>query len=1116
MKDIDPNSNALSLTEQLTINFYNWERLGRGWHVWEYPVILEPPFKHFHHRQLQNTQPQLDDGRKPGLLEKAIKQYKTPSQAEIIHNDIDTYLDLEPQVFTGQSDLKEVTLSLSSKQKISIDSVEQFLLNLSYSSSPISFEVIGAIDSIQIQLACRESDFSQLKQQLQAFFPDIVASEENNLLGSLWNDELETVIVDFALSQEFMRPLRTLRKSDNDPLIGIIGALEDLGEDEIGVFQILFQGVHNPWSDSITRSVVNWEGNSFFANAPEMVGLAKEKVSKPLFATVIRVIAQSPWTHRAWEIARTLGTGLKQLANPNSNELVPLTNEGYDDRKHISDVLLRESHRGGMLLNCDELVSLVHPPSDSVRSQKLIRELKKTKVLPSIALDNNMVLGENFHQGNITDVTLSNEQRLRHMYVIGATGTGKTTLLLNMIIQDINSGVGLAVFDPHGDLIDRICGHIPEERLADVVLLDPSDLEHPVGLNILSSHSEIEKNVLSSDLVAVFRRFTSSWGDQMTAVLGNAILAFIESEKGGTLLDLKRFLVEAEFRRSHLETVNDHDVRYFWQKEFPLLRGNPQASILTRLSTFLRPKLIRNMVAQKKGINFQDILENKKIFLVKLSQGLIGEENAYILGSFIVSKIHQVTMARQALKQEERKNFYLYLDEFQNFITPSMASILTGARKYNLGLVLAHQDLRQLWNQDTEVANSAISNPFIRVCFRMGDFDAKKLEDGFSSFDATDLQNLGIGEAICRIERNEYDFNLKTTLVPEIPSEITEKRQTKIISLSRDKYSLKKDEVEKTIEDRLAPTPSTKQPQTTSEKAPQEKPTKRVDLPDKKELSNEEIAFIEFISQNPNMFITHIYKTLQLSGYKGDKIKERLIEQGMIIQEETRAGKKGRLAKVLTLTDKGSLTLKKSSLAGKGGFSHKHLQMMFKEQAELYGWKAKIEEKIPGSIESVDVGLEKDEVHVAIEVSATTRAEQEVQNIRKCLDAGYDYIICVSDDNNKLASIKKESRKSFNVRERERIKYFTPSNVKNFLSDVSSDRIVSKNSNVSEKISKQKQLLDMNEASQFLGIRKSTLYEWVIQKKLPFVKVGRLTKFKKEALDAWLEQRTHEERRDIF
>ena len=317
--------------------------------------------------------------------------------------------------------------------------------------------------------------------------------------------------------------------------------------------------------------------------------------------------------------------------------------------------------------------------------------------------------------------------------------------------------------------------------------------KYSFGLNILTAHSETERNVLSSDLVAVFRRFTSSWGDQMTAVLGNTILAFIESEKGGTLLDLKRFLVEEDFRKSFLETVNDTQVRYYWQHEFPLLRGNPQASILTRLSTFLSPKLIRNMFAQKEGIKFQDILDNNKIFLVKLSQGLIGEENSYILGSFLVSKIHQVVTARQDLAPEQRKDFFLYLDEFQNFITPSMASILSGARKYNLGLVLAHQDLSQLSNQDKDVASAAITNPFIRACFRMGDFDAKKLEDGFASFDATDLQNLGKGEAICRIERNEFDFNLKTFLLPEIDPEVAKKRKTEIINLSREKYCVKKE-----------------------------------------------------------------------------------------------------------------------------------------------------------------------------------------------------------------------------------------------------------------------------------------------------------------------------------
>ena len=176
---------------------------------------------------------------------------------------------------------------------------------------------------------------------------------------------------------------------------------------------------------------------------------------------------------------------------------------------------------------------------------------------------------ENDHAGKTVRVTQSPEQRVRHTYLIGASGTGKSTLLLNMIVQDIQNGEGLAVLDPHGDLIDQILTHVPKERIDDIVLLDPSDEEYPVGFNILSAHSELERNLLASDLVSVFRRLSTSWGDQMTAVLGNAILAFLESSEGGTLADLRKFLVEAEFRNRFLETVRDQEVIYYWRKEFP-------------------------------------------------------------------------------------------------------------------------------------------------------------------------------------------------------------------------------------------------------------------------------------------------------------------------------------------------------------------------------------------------------------------------------------------------------------------------------------------------------------------------------------------------------------------
>ena len=254
-----------------------------------------------------------------------------------------------------------------------------------------------------------------------------------------------------------------------------------------------------------------------------------------------------------------------------------------------------------------------------------------------------------------------------------------------------------------------------------------------------------------------------------------------------------------------------------------------------------------------------------------------------------------------------------------------------------------------------------------------------------------------------------------------------------------------------------------------------------------------------------------------MSGYKGDKLKESLIKKGHISQDETREGKMGRLAKVLSLTEEGIRALNTKRLSGKGGDVHKQLQQMIKEQSELYGWKAKIEERIPGSLESVDVGLKKGEESVAIEISSTTKPDQEIQNIRKCLDAGYDYIVCVSSDEKSLALLRTEVKKGFMIKERERIRFYHPSRIKTFLSGIDSDRVVSEKPAVSDIISNQKQLLNTKEAAELLGLSKHTLYEWVIQKKIPYVKVGRLTKFKRKDLDEWLNKRSHrEDRRDLI
>lgn len=962
----------LTSAEQLTRQFYEWERRGRGWQVWDYPVELEPPYRPFIHIRPRAGQVH-DDARKHTPLsawaERLLSGFaSTPQRAEEIPPADFEIPEPEAEPFSPTSDVVELHVSIPPDLKITREASEQLLLSLSYASAPLAFEIVGTPDATIVQLACRTEDLPLLREQLRAHFPEIVLTEGPDVLSRHWRQQLgrESVLVDFGLSHEFMRSLRTFRNFDVDPLTGVVGALQDLREGEIGVLQVLFHAARYPWAESIVRSVTDWEGDAFFDDAPEMVRLAQEKIERPLFATVVRVAAQSPVRGRGWQIAQALGGSLVPFTSPGSNEFIPLANDGYDNLAHGDDLLFRRTRRSGMLLNSEELVSLIHLPSASVRSEKLKREVRKTRAVPAVATGGRLFLGENVHAGQTQRVTLTPDQRTRHTYVIGASGTGKSTLLLNLIVQDIENGDGVAVLDPHGDLIDQILVHIPEKRFDDVVLLDPSDAEFPIGFNILSAHSELEKNLLASDLVSVFRRLSTSWGDQMTSVLGNAVLAFLESEAGGTLADLRRFLVEAGERKRFLATVRDPEVVYYWQKEFPLLTGKPQAPLLTRLDTFLRPKLIRYMVAQKENkLDFGGIMNDGKIFLGKLAQGTIGEENAYLLGTLLVSKFHQITMSRQEMREAERRAFYLYIDEFHNFVTPSMAQILSGARKYRLGLTLAHQDLRQIRSRDTDVLGAVIANPYTRVCFRVGDEDARKLEEGFSHFDAKDLQNLGTGEAICRMERAEYDFNLKTPPLPAVEETVARERRERIVGLCREKYGTPREIVEAVLrraEPACAPFP---------EEAPTAHPPR--------------------------------------------KEEPRIAEPSNAIRSETRRAPvvepPSAAEEILKVArEKPSLRAPAPSTPGRGGQQHKYLQELIRRWAESRGWRVSVEKKILDGLGSVDVALEKGDVSVACEISVTTTPEHELGNIQKCLTAGFAQVLVIGLDRKTLVKIEDGAR----------------------------------------------------------------------------------------------------------
>jgi len=958
--------------ELLTEQFYRWERRGRGWQVWDFPVTLEPPFVPFRFHWLPPPRAELDDGRKPTLLsrltDRIIGALSTPESSPG-YTDL-PILDLEeaqPDEDEGGGALTELRLALPQGADVAVEAAEQFLLALPRTPHPVGFEVIGTADSVVVQLSCAVVDQPIVTQQLKAYFPEAVVSVEPGYAEQVWREASgNSVVVEFGISDEFMLLLRVLKRLSVDPLTGIGAALSELESGEVGALQVLFQPVRNRWAESVLRAVLDERGSPFFLDAPEITALAKEKISRPLFACLIRVAGRSPSPGRAMLIARSVGWALNVLANPPGNRLIPLANGGYPDAIHERDLLLRQTHRSGMILSSAELASLVHPPSASVQIEKLIRTAGKTRAAPAIAAGYGYVLGTNTHAARSVEVSLSEDQRSRHLYCVGASGTGKSTLLLNLILQDLRAGQGLAVLDPHGDLVDEILQRMPAERLEDVVLLDPADADYPIGFNILSAHSELERTLLASDLVSVFRRLSTSWGDQMTSVLGNAILAILESERGGTLVDLRRFLVEAEFRKEYLKTVRDPEIVYYWQREFPLLAGKPQAPLLTRLDTFLRPKTIRYMVAQKESkLDLRHVMDGGQVFLARLSQGAIGEENAYLLGTLLVSKLQQLAMSRQELAASERRPFYLYLDEFQNFVTPSMEAILSGARKYRLGLVLAHQDLRQLQSRSPEVLNSVLSNPFARVCFRVGDHDARTLADGFWHFDAKDLQSLGTGEAIGRIERAEYDFNLKTHMLPAIDAEEGQRLRQEIVARSRERFGRPRAEVEELLRQTGigVEVPTAAVVERTPEPAPRQSPTPRL---------------------KPERPLT----------------------------TEVRPMAVGVSAEV--------------SRGGRGGSQHKYLQELVRRWAEANGWRPGVEERILDGLGSVDVALRKGDRSVACEIAVTTGSEHEVQNVQKCLAAGFERVLVVSPEKKTLNQIKALAASSLDKEQSGRVSYCSP------------------------------------------------------------------------------------------
>ncbi len=408
-------------------------------------------------------------------------------------------------------------------------------------------------------------------------------------------------------------------------------------------------------------------------------------------------------------------------------------------------------------------------------------------------------------RGTSTPFGIKRKDRARHMYIIGKTGMGKSTLLENMAIQDIRNGEGIAFIDPHGSTADRLLEYVPPHRVKDVVYFAPFDMDYPVAFNVMEDVGYDKRHLVVSGLLSAFRKiWVDAWSARMEYILSNTLLALLEYE-GSTLLDVNRMLINKAFRKKVVDNVTDPIVRSFWVDEFANYTDrytqDATPAIQNKVGQFTSNPLIRNIVGQpKSSFDIRQMMDDKKIFIMNLSKGRVGEVNATLLGSMLVTKIYLAAMSRADVPMNIMQglpNFYFYVDEFQNFANESFSDILSEARKYKLNLIIAHQYVEQM---EEEVRDAVFGNVGTTVSFRVGPFDAETLETIFNpQFTATDLVNLGFAQIYLTLMIDGVGsppFSA-TTLPPFDPA--PESMVSQVLEMSRKQFGKPRAEVEESI-----------------------------------------------------------------------------------------------------------------------------------------------------------------------------------------------------------------------------------------------------------------------------------------------------------------------------
>jgi len=615
----------------------------------------------------------------------------------------------------------------------------------------ISFEIVALHESIRFYISCHKGHQDLIEKQIHGAYPDAEIKQVPEY--NIFTENGHSAYSILKLKNPDYSPIKTFKDLPTDPLSAITSALAKMQPGEGAVVQMIISPAGSSWKDAGKKWLKKEKdpGKPDTPKAPpdaKQIEAVENKLSKPGFDTAIRIVVSSTSPESAKAHLANLKAAFEQFSGPYNSFS---GGKVYSEKGFMTDFVYRYLPKYSKVttLTPDELASIFHFPNKSVETPHIFWLSAKRAPAPDKIPTSGLYLGRSVFRGTIRPVYLGEDDRRRHMYIIGRTGTGKTELLKSLMLQDILAGKGLAFIDPHGDAAEELLQLIPAERAEDVIYFDPSDTGRPFGMNMLEAYSEEQKHFVVANIIGLMYKLfdpnkTGIIGPRFEHGVRNAMLTAM-SKKGSTFVEVMRIMTDANFVRELLPGVTDPVVRRYWTDQIAQTTDFHKSEVLdytvSKFGRFVTNRMMRNIIGQSESsFDIRKIMDEGKILIINLSKGLIGEENSNFLGLILVPKILSAAMSRSDIPESQRRDFYLYVDEFQNFATETFADILSEARKYRLNLIVANQFIGQIGE---ELKNAVFGNVGTLVTFRVGVTDANYLQHEFQpTFSENDLVNV--------------------------------------------------------------------------------------------------------------------------------------------------------------------------------------------------------------------------------------------------------------------------------------------------------------------------------------------------------------------------------------